>query len=67
MKKYLTIVPLLFLLAGITFAQDKVPKLVVKSFEHDFGKIKEGVKVSHTFELKNEGNADLVIEGVAPS
>ena len=67
MKNCLTILSLLFLLTGITFAQDNAPKLVVETFAHNFGKVKEGVKVSHTFTLKNEGTANLLIEGVAPS
>jgi ABC-type transporter MlaC component len=67
MKKYLTLFSLLLLLAATAFAQDKAPKLVIESVDHDFGKIKEGVKVTHTFKLKNEGTANLMIEGVAPS
>lgn len=67
MKNCLTILSLLFLLTVIALAQDKAPKLVVETFEHNFGKVKEGVKVAHTFTLKNEGTANLLIEGVAPS
>ncbi len=66
MKYCLTIFSLLlFLTAAI--AQDKAPKLVLETFEHDFGKVKEATKISHTFQLKNEGTADALIEGVAPS
>lgn len=67
MKKYLTLFSLLLLLTAPTLAQDKAPKLVIESLEHNFGKVKEGQKISHSFQLKNEGNADLLIEGVAPS
>lgn len=65
MKHCLTV--LLLLLTIPTIAQDKAPKLVVEAFEYDFGKVKENVKTSHTFTLKNEGTADVVIENVAPS
>lgn len=67
MKNCLTILSLLLALTVSALAQDKAPKLVVEAFEHDFGKIKEGVKVVHTFKVKNEGTADLLIDGVAPS
>lgn len=65
MKHCLTI--LLLLLTITVVAQDKTPKLVVETFEYDFGKVKEAVKTSHTFQLKNEGTADVMIENVAPS
>jgi hypothetical protein len=64
MKYYLTIFSLLLFLTAAA-AQDKAPKLVLETFEHDFGKIKDGNKVSYTFQLKNEGTADAVIEHVA--
>ena len=67
MKKYCALIFCLLLLTSTALAQDKAPKLVVEAFEHDFGKIKEGVKATHTFNLKNEGDADLRIDGVAPS
>ncbi|MFN7930489.1 MAG: DUF1573 domain-containing protein [Blastocatellia bacterium] len=67
MKKYLTIFPMLLLFTVTALAQDKAPKAVIEKVEHNFGKVKEGVKVSHTFKLKNEGTADLQIENVAPS
>ncbi len=66
MKYCLTIFSLLLCLSAAS-AQDKAPKLVLETFEHDFGKVKEATKVSHTFKLKNEGTADALIEGVAPS
>ncbi|HEX4946369.1 MAG TPA: DUF1573 domain-containing protein [Blastocatellia bacterium] len=65
MKHCLTI--LLLLLAIPVIAQEKAPKLVVEAFEYDFGKVKENTKASHTFTIKNEGTADVVIENVAPS
>jgi hypothetical protein len=65
MKYCLTV--LFWLLTVAASAQDKAPKLVLDTFEHDFGRIKENLKVSHTFTLKNEGTADVLIEAVAPS
>jgi hypothetical protein len=35
--------------------------------EHDFGQVKEGEKVAHTFEVLNTGKADLVLQSVKPS
>src|SRR5262245_42554051 len=43
------------------------PKLVVEEFEYRFGKVKEGDEVSHTFKIKNEGAAELVIHNVSPA
>ena len=37
------------------------------STEHDFGQVKEGVKVFHTFEVLNTGKAELVLQSVKPS
>lgn len=44
--------------------------LAVASFpklEHDFGTIKEGDVVEHTFTFKNTGSAPLIIQNAAPS
>lgn len=65
MKHCLTL--LLLLLAITATAQTKAPKLVLETSEHNLGRIKEGSKVSHTFTLKNEGTADLLIESVSTS
>ena len=36
-------------------------KIVFKEYEHNFGKVTEGEKVSHVFIFDNMGTADLVI------
>ena len=43
------------------------PKLVIDATNYDFGTVKSGSFVSHTFKIKNEGAADLLIKNVAPS
>ena len=42
------------------------PKIVIASFTHDFGEVKAGTPLTHTFVLKNQGKADLLIKNVAP-
>ena len=57
------------LLFGSAWAQEQkapAPVMALKSLEHDFGRVKEGTPLSYSFEFKNEGNADLVVESVAP-
>ena len=64
-------------LMATAFGQDKAekadkdakaaPKLVVEKPEYDFGKVKEGEEASHTFTIKNDGNADLIIKNVSPA
>jgi glutathione peroxidase len=43
------------------------PKLVIEEYEYQFGKVKEGDEVSHTFKIKNEGSAELIIHNVSPA
>lgn len=58
-----------FALASVSLAQQKTaaPKLVVDKIDFDFGKVTEGKAVAHTFKLKNEGNAELIIKNVSPA
>lgn len=60
---------LLFLLiTGIAVtAQSKSPKISSPKPEHDFGEILEGVVISHSFEIINNGTADLKIDKVQAS
>ncbi len=56
------------------FAQEKeaaketgpAPKLVIDSLSHNFGEVKAGKSLTHTFKVKNRGNADLEIVKVEP-
>ncbi len=68
------IVPLLSLvlafattaMAQASPASNGEPKLVIKSFAHDFGEVKSGTPLQYSFIIKNEGKADLLIKSVAP-
>ena len=42
------------------------PKMVIDSMAHDFGKVKAGPALTHTFKIKNVGTANLNIESVTP-
>ena len=37
------------------------------STEHDFGKVREGEKLTHVFEVLNTGKADLLLQSIKPS
>jgi hypothetical protein len=43
------------------------PKLVVEEVKYYFGKVKQGEVVRHTFKIKNEGTAELLIHDVSPA
>ncbi len=43
-----------------------VPKLLLESFEHDFGQVKSGTPLKFSFKVKNAGKADLLIKSVSP-
>lgn len=44
-----------------------LPVIQFTSLDHDFGTIKEGDKVTHTYTFKNTGEAPLVIQSAQPS
>src|SRR5262245_25896170 len=48
-------------------APKTAPKIVLDEREHNFGKVKQGEEVTHSFKIKNEGPAELVIHNVAPA
>ena len=43
------------------------PKILILEEEWDFGKVIQGEKPTHVFILKNEGEEDLLIEGIKES
>lgn len=44
-----------------------LPKMDFETTEHDFGTIKEGDVVEHTYAIKNTGEAPLIIQSAQPS
>ncbi len=66
MKKLIAIA--IFVLAGMTAAQaQKVAKMEFKSETIDYGEIKKGSDGVRVFEVKNIGDAPLIIEDVKSS
>jgi len=55
---------LLLLITGIIVAQ---PKISVNNDTHNFGSVKQGTVVKHTFKVKNAGNKELIITSVRAS
>lgn len=64
MKKY--IVTFLFLFVSFAFAQFG-PKISAKEIHYDFGTVVEGEMVTHSFEIENDGDANLSIVRVNAS
>jgi len=52
--------------SGTPAPSGAAPRLVIESYTHDFGEVKSGEPLRYAFKIKNEGNADLVINNVAP-
>jgi uncharacterized protein DUF1573 len=72
-KIVLTVMLLVLALPSLGRSQEKQnerppgePKLVVEGATHDFGIIRPGTQLRHSFTIKNEGTADLVIKSVSP-
>jgi len=56
------------LYAGPLAAVDNTgPKIEVSEMRYDFGKVIQGTRVEHVFEIRNAGSEQLVIEKVQPS
>jgi hypothetical protein len=55
------------ILTATTLCQNNDPKIVIDKTDHNFGEVKKGENLNHTFVFKNEGKADLLIKNVAPS
>ncbi len=52
-------------LSPAVFAEDQ-PTIVIEKMRHDFGQVFEQDMYRHAFKVRNEGNANLVIEKVKP-
>src|SRR5215813_12299308 len=82
-RGFTAVISLLSLIIALTFAafaqapsqdgppegvtKSSAPKIAMEEREHNFGKVKQGEEVSHTFKIKNEGAAELVIQNVSPA
>ncbi len=67
MKKTLfPIVVALLFAASAAAAPAPAPKISAKEVRYDAGRVKQGTKVSHVFEIANAGTAQLVIESLQP-
>lgn len=75
MKQKITLLVMLLVLAlpGLGRSQQKqseqppgAPKLVVEKVTHDFGIVRPGTRLSHSFAIKNQGTEDLLIKSVSP-
>ncbi len=57
----------LIALAGAALAAPQGPRITFKELQYNAGSVPEGTTVSHIFEMRNTGDAPLVIDRVAPS
>jgi hypothetical protein len=65
---YMVMVILGLLHAGPLAALDNTgPKIEVTEMRYDFGKVIQGTRVEHVFEIRSAGSEQLVIEKVQPS
>ena len=55
------------IIAGQTRAQEKTSKITFQETKHDFGKVKEGVELTHVYKFTNDGEESLVIKKVQAS
>ena len=54
------------LIMALGSAAAAAPRVTVSETSHDFGKVFEDRALSHTFVIKNEGDAPLKVEDVDP-
>ena len=65
---FMSLVMVSLLYAGSVAALDNTgPKIEIKEMRYDFGKVVQGTRVEHIFEIKNVGSEQLVIERVQPT
>jgi hypothetical protein len=62
MKKILVLM-ILLLFPAISFSQ---PSIVFNTETYDFGTVTQTEKIEHTFDFKNSGNEELVIQRLQP-
>ena len=58
---------LLTFVFSVSAQNPATPRLSIPSLEHSFGSVKPGTPLAYSFEIKNEGKADLEIKSVSPS
>jgi len=56
-----------FLTQPLWAQEQKGPQIELKEATYDFGKVVEGAKLQHVFEVRNTGDAALDIERIQPS
>jgi hypothetical protein len=56
-----------FLGQSLPAQEQRGPQLEIKEAAYDFGKVAEGAKLQHVFEVGNTGDAALEIQRVQPS
>jgi hypothetical protein len=44
-----------------SIANTGISEIVFREYQHDFGKVAEGEKISHVFTFENKGTSDLVM------
>ncbi len=62
MKKILVLM-ILFLFPSLSFSQ---PSIVFNTETYDFGMVTQTEKIEHTFDFKNSGDEELVIQRLQP-
>ncbi len=70
MKKRIAavVVAMIIASAGVLAAQEaKEPRIEAGEVRYDAGKVVQGTQVSHVFEVRNAGDAPLIIDRVVPS
>ncbi len=70
MKKKIAavVVTMIIASAGMLAAQEaREPRIEAPEVRYDAGKVVQGARVSHLFEVRNAGDAPLIIDRVVPS
>jgi hypothetical protein len=52
---------------GSSLSSEKLPKIYLPEIQYDFGIVKEGMVVSHTFKIVNKGSSTLDIKDIKTS